>query len=73
MKFLKMKNQTSKEMQILRLLDIKLKNKEEEMKTLANPSMDRLDQNYQNRKFQVEVEFWQLKNIIDDCKAICDE
>ncbi|MGI4871508.1 MAG: hypothetical protein ACRYFX_10055 [Janthinobacterium lividum] len=53
---------------ILRSLSIKRDNKRAEMEALSQPVLDRTA-SLDYRKFQVEVEYWQLKNVVDDILA----
>ena len=55
--------------QLMQLLDAKTANKRREMESLSQPLLDRTDQ-YNHRKFQVEVEYWQLLNLFDEMQSV---
>jgi hypothetical protein len=51
------------------LLDGRINTKRQELESLSMPTLDRSEQN-NYRKFQTEVEYWQLKNTVAEIRTL---
>ena len=56
---------------LLKMLETKLSNKRSEMDGFSQPIIDRSAEN-NHRKFQVEVEYWQLHGLVADIKSLVE-
>lgn len=56
---------------LVKLLEAKLQDKKSEMEALSQPILERTPE-YNHRKFQVEVEHWQLHGLLTDIRALVE-